>query len=223
MSTSGDVAMASLVEGLGKLGITFWEYGRAFLWGCAGAAVLVFAVLYGGKYFGFSNAGEVFATIGLWVLIAFVIFTALATARTLEGRAKKTLFFVSNEEQSLWGQARQQPGYVTTNFNFRMAVTNVSEGSVHLSKPRIVWPLRARFSEHMTAVLITENNVTFHGSQEFPIQPHQRGRVSGVIMVRGCHFKAGKRLNFTVSVVDHEGRRYRVKFKHVRAANDKPV
>jgi hypothetical protein len=98
MSMSGDVSMATLVEGLGKLGTTFWEYGRAFLWGCAGAALLVFAVLYGAKYFGFPNAGEVFATIGLWVLIAFAIFTALATARTLEGREKKTLFFVSNEE-----------------------------------------------------------------------------------------------------------------------------
>jgi hypothetical protein len=156
-------------------------------------------------------------------LIAFVIFTALAAARTLESREKKTLFFVSDEEQSLWGQVRQQSGNITTNFNIRMAVTNVSEGSVHLSKPRIVWPLRARFGEHMTAVLITENNVTFYGSREVPIQPHQRGRVSGVIMVRGRHFKAGKPLNFTVSVADHEGRRYRVRFKHVRAANDRPV
>ena len=39
--------MATLVEGLGKLGTTFWEYGRAFLWGCAGAALLVFAVCMG--------------------------------------------------------------------------------------------------------------------------------------------------------------------------------
>jgi hypothetical protein len=58
--------MALLVEGLGKLGTTFWEYGCAFLWGCASAAVLVFAVLYSGKYFGLPNASEVFATIGLW-------------------------------------------------------------------------------------------------------------------------------------------------------------
>jgi len=214
--------MASLVEGLGKLGTTFWEYGRAFLWGCAGASLLVFAVLYGAKYFGFPNANEAFATIGLWVLIAFAVFTSLAIARTVEGKQRSTLFLVSNEQQSLWGHARQQTGAVFTNFNFVMAVTNVADGSVHLSKPRIVWPLRARWSEHVTAVLTTQSGLA-PGGQELPVPPHERSRVSGVIMLKGRHFRAGKRLSFTVSVADHEGRRYRVKFKHVRAANGKPA
>ena len=222
MSMSGDVSMATLVEGLGKLGTTFWEYGRAFLWGCAGAALLVFAVLYGARYFGFPNANEVFTTIGLWVLIAFPVFLALAIARTWDGRQKSTLFLVSDEDQSVWGHAREQTGAVFTNFDFMIAATNVADGSVYLSKPRLVWPLRTRWSEHVTAVLTTQSGLA-PGSQELGVPPHERSRVSGVIIVKGQHFKAGKRLNFTVSVADHEGRRYRVKFKHVRAANDKPV
>lgn len=215
--------MGGFVENLGNLVGRFWEHGQAFLWGCAAACILVFALLYGGSYFAFANVAAVFSLYGLPVLIAAVVFTALAVARTWEARPKKGLFFVSNEEQSLWGHARQTTGQVLTSFNFRMAATNVSDGAVHLSKPRIVWPLNARWCEHVTAVLLTQKTSNFHASQDFAIEPHTRTQVSGVIALKKpiCH--AGKRLTFIMSVSDHRGKRHRIKFRQVRPTNMKPV
>ena len=215
--------MNSLIEGLGKLGTAFWEHGRGLLWGCAAASLLALAVLYGGKYLGFSNAADAFANHGLWVLVAFVVFVALAIARTWEGRPKKNVFFISNEEQSIWGHSRQKNGEVYTSFSFRAAVTNLSEGAVHLSKPQIAWPLRARWCEEATAVLMTQNTTTFHASQEFGVEPHARTHVTGVIALKRPICRAGKRLTFVVSVSDHTGKRHRIKFKHVRASNARPV
>lgn len=169
------------------------------------------------------NVAAGFSQYGLLVLIAAVAFMALAIARTWEARPKKGIFFVSNEEQSLWGHSRQTTGEVITSFNFRMAATNVSDGAVHLSKPRIVWPLQARWCEQATGVLMTQNTSTFHASQEFAIEAHQRTQVSGVIALKRQVCRAGKRLTFIVSVMDHEGKRHRIKFKHVRATNTEPV
>jgi hypothetical protein len=211
--------MTNLIEGLGKLGAAFWEHGRALLWGCAGAALLVFGVLFGGKYFGLPNSADTFANYALWVLIAFVIFVALAIARTFDARPKKAVFFVSNEEQSIWGHSRQKTGEVLTSFSFRMAATNVSDSAVHLSKPHIVWPLNARWCEHVTAVLMTQNTSTFHASQEFAVEPHARTQITGVIALKKPVCPPGKRLTFIVSVSDHTGKRHRIKFKHVRASN----
>jgi len=159
--------MNNFIEGLAKLGTAFWEHGRAFLWACAVASLLVFALLYGGRYLAIPDAGDAFAKSGLWLLIAFVVFTTLAVARTLAAWPKRDVFFISDEEQSHWGHARQQSGEVFTSLNFWMAVTNVSDSSVHISKPKIVWPLRARWTEVVTAMLVTEDTNTFHSSREF--------------------------------------------------------
>jgi hypothetical protein len=215
--------MGGFLENLGNMVARLWEGGQAFLWGCTVACVLVFALLYGGWYLGFTNVAGGFSQYGLVVLIAAVVFAALAIARTLEARPKKIVFFVSNEEQSLWGHSRQTTGEVLTSFNFRMAATNVSDGAVHLSKPRIAWPLKAHFCEHVTAVLMTQNTSTFHVSQDFAIEPHARTQVSGMIALKGPVCRAGKRLTFVVSVSDHQGKRHRIKFKHIRATNTKQV
>jgi hypothetical protein len=215
--------VSGLLDNLGNLVAHLWQGSQAFLWGCAAACLLVFALLCGTWYFGFANAAEIFSQYGLLVLIAAIVFTALATARAWEARPKKIVFFVSNEEQSVWGHSRQTTGEVLTSFNFRMAATNISDGSVHLSKPRIAWPLQARWREHVTAVLLTRNTSTFHAGQEFAVDAHRRTLVSGVIALKGAVCRAGKRLTFVVSVSDHEGKRHRIKFKHVRATNTKPV
>lgn len=47
--------------------------------------------------------------------------------------------------------------------------------------------------------------------------------MSGVIALKGAACRAGKHLTFVVSVSDHEGKRHRIKFKHVRATNAKSV
>lgn len=213
----------SAFENFGNMVLRLWEHGQAFLWGCAASCALVFALLCGGWYFGFGTVTTVLAQYGLFVLIAGVVFVALAIARTVEARPKRELFFIPNEEQSIWGHARQGTGEVYTNFNFRMAATNTSDGAVHLSKPRVVWPLRACCCEQVTAVLMTQNTTTFHASQEFAIAAHERTQVSGVIALKGNILRPGKRLTFVVSVSDHQGRRRRIKFRHVRASNDRPV
>ena len=211
--------MSGAFENFGNMVLRLWEHGQAFLWGCAAACVLVFAFLCGGWYYEFAAVAAVLSQYGVFVLIAAIVFVVLAIARTVEARPKKELFFVPNEEQSIWGHARQTTGQVYTNFNFRMAATNMSDSAVHLSKPVIVWPLRARWSEGVTAVLMTQNTTTFHASQEFAIGPHERTQVSGVIALKRTIFRPGKRLTFVVSASDHRGKRRRIKFKHVRASN----
>ena len=115
------------------------------------------------------------------------------------------------------GTRSPKTGEVLTTFSFHMAATNMSDGAVHLSKPRIAWPLRARWCEHVTAVLMTEHASTSHVSQDFPIEGHARTQVIGVIALRRPVCRAGKRLTFIVFVMDHQSTRHRIKFKHVRA------
>jgi len=100
--------MGGFLENIGHLVARLWQGGKAFLWGCAAACTLVFVLLYVGSHFGLANVAADFSQYGLLVLVGAVVFTTLAIARTWEARPKKTLFFVSNEEQTVWGHARQK-------------------------------------------------------------------------------------------------------------------
>jgi hypothetical protein len=215
--------MDAFFDNIGKLVARLWEGGQAFLWGCAAACLLVFALLVGGWFLGFAAAIAALSAYGLLILSVALVLTALAIARTWQGWPKKTLFFVANEEQSLWGHSRQTSGEVITSLNFRAAVTNLSDTSVHLTKPRITWPLRARWCEEITGVLMTQNPKGHDVGQEFPIEPHRRSHISGVIALNRAILRPGKRLTFAVSVMDHRGRRHRIKFRRVRATNSGPV
>lgn len=216
--------MSGLVESIGNVVARLWDGGQAFLWGCAAACVLVFALLFGGWYLGFTVGIAALSEYGLLLLCGVVTFTALAAARTWQGWPKRTLFFIPTEEQSLWGHSRQTSGEVFTSLNFRMAVTNLSDTAVHLSHPHIVWPLRARWCEEVTAMMTTEDpdGSNYH-SQKYPIRPHAHSHASGVIALNGAVCKPGKRMTFVVSVVDHRGRRHRIRFKKLRATNSEPA
>jgi hypothetical protein len=207
------------METIANLVAKLWEHGQHFLWGCAAACVLAFGLLLGGSLLGFAAATAMLGTYGLPVLIAVVVFISLGAARSWEGRPKRTLFFVPDEAQCIWGHSRQQNGEVFTSFNIRMNVTNVSESAAHISKPRIVWPLRARLCEVVTAVLMTQDTSTFHVGQAFGIPPHSRTLATGVIALKRPVCRAGKRLTFVVSVTDHTGKRHLVKFRKVRSIN----
>src|SRR5690349_9587250 len=125
------------METIANLVARFWEHGQHFLWGCAVACALAFALLLVGSLLGFTAAAIMMAGYGLPILVALVVFVALGAARSWEGRPKRMVFFVADEEQSIWGHSRQQNGEVFTSFNIRMNVTNVSDSAFHISKPRI--------------------------------------------------------------------------------------
>jgi hypothetical protein len=208
------------METIANLVAKFWEHGQHFLWGCAVACVLAFALLLGGSVLGFAAATAMLATYGLPILIAAIVFISLGAARTWEGWPKRRLFFVPDEEQSIWGHSRQQQsGEIFTSFNIRMNVTNVSNSAVHISKPRILWPLQARFCEVATAVLMTQDTGTSHVGQMFAIGSKTRRLATGTIVLRRAVCRAGKRLTFVVSVTDHTGKRHRIKFRKVRSMN----
>jgi len=211
------------VEAIANLIARFWEYGQHFLWGCAAACALTLALLLGGSLLGFTAAATMLSGYGLPILVALVVFAALGAARSWEGRPERALFFVADEEQSVWGHSRQQNGEVFTSFNVRMNVTNLSDSAFHISKPLIVRPLRARFCEVVAAVLMTQNTSTFHVSKAFAIQPHARALASGTIALRRAMFRPGKRRTFVLSVTDHTGRQHRIRFRKVRPSNDKAV
>jgi hypothetical protein len=216
-------SMSGWIDSAANAGARFWESGHAFLWGCAGACVLVFGLLVSGSLLGFNAATVVLSEYGLFVLCGGLVFTSLAIARTWQSWPKKTLFLAPNEEQSIWGHARQSSGEVFTNFNIRLAVTNTSDSSVHLSKPRMVRPWRLWRYEAVTSNLVIQNATNGIYSQQYPVDAYSRSEASGMVVLRGAACNAGKRLSFVVSVMDHRGKRYRIKFKRVRASNTKPV
>lgn len=215
--------MGDFLDGVARQITAFWQHGQHFLWGCAGACALVFAFLYLGARLGYPDVASALSAYGLASLIAAIVLSALAIARTWEGRPQKVIYFVSNEEQSLWGHSRQPSGQLLTHISFRVAAVNVSDGPIHVSKPRIVWPLRGRWTEHTTAVLMTQNNLTSHSGQDFAVGAHERTHLTGTIMLGRKLWRAGKPLTFVVSVTDHTGKRHRIRFKHVRASNSKPA
>ena len=151
---------------------------------------------------------------GLLVLIGALVFTALGIARTWESWPKRSLFFAAEEEQSIWGHSRQTSGEVFTTFNVRMHVTNVSDKSFHISKARIVSPLRARWRE-VTSVLMTRHPEYPQGntySHDFPIQAHARSHASGVIALKGAVFKPGKSAYFRCVGPRSPRKCHRIKF-----------
>jgi hypothetical protein len=214
--------MSDFIDGIVKGISQLWERGQAFLWGSAAACVLIFALLVAGWFLGIAIAIAALTSYGLILLVASIALTSLAVARSWESWPKKDLFFVPEEEQSIWGHSRQPSGEVYTAFNVRMRVTNVADTSFHISKARIDWPLRARWHDEVTSVLMTrhpgypQENTYSH---DFPIPAHTRSHANCVIALKGAICRPGKRLTFVVSVLDHKGKRHRIKFKRVWASH----
>jgi len=88
----------------------------------------------GGWFFRLGGVPDVFQNYGLLLLLSTVGLGILAGFRTWDGVPPKTVHLIADDFQSFWSQSRQKDGRITTQFCFRMKVTNLTDGPIVLSR-----------------------------------------------------------------------------------------
>jgi hypothetical protein len=132
------VGFVELLSTAGKVIATTWSQGSRLLWSVAGACAAAALVLSLGAHFEMAKAAGLWTEYGLVLIVAAAVFAVLAAFKSYAERPKIVL--IADEQQSFWTHARQPEGTIYTQFALRFHVTNMNDGSLHLSKVRINWP-----------------------------------------------------------------------------------
>jgi hypothetical protein len=178
MSVAGGSA-----EKIGRVVLGLWERGLYFFWAVACASAAMFIVLMAASWFHPGSGPNVFKTYG-WLPLTVAIGAAiLGFWRKLEDRPMPTVFLVGNEDQSFWGQSRQQDGRAITQFCFRMHATNLTSDPVELRGLKLIQPRLKRDNKELASRVITQHS-TQNVYGQYPIIPQAFSRVCCDLHVR---------------------------------------
>jgi hypothetical protein len=208
---------------LGDLVLRLWERGEKFLWSLTAASAAVFAILCGGWFFRLGTVPAVFQSYGLLTLLLTVGLGILAGFRTWDGRPPKTVHLIADDFQSFWSQSRQKDGRITTQFCFRMKVTNLTDGPIVLSTLRLLKPRLRRDDDELARHILTRHTSANVYGFDNPIVPGAISRASCDIIVDRPIGKAGRKITAIAAISDQRGRWHKLKFEKLRSVNDKPV
>jgi hypothetical protein len=206
----------------GDLILRLWERGQNFLWAVATVGAAVFVILSTGWWFGLGNGPDLFKTYGLPALMVAVGGVIFGVWRKLNDRPKATVYLIADEAQSFWGQSRQPDGRVTTQFCFRMQVTNLTDEPITLSTLKLVRPRTKRSDNELARHVITRHPTDNMYSFEFPILPKAISRASCDFIIDRPIGEPGKTIT-AVAISDQRGRWHKVKFEKLRSVNQGPV
>jgi hypothetical protein len=183
----------------------------------------VFAILCGGWFFRLGGVPDVFQNYGLLLLLSTVGLGILAGFRTWDGVPPKTVHLIADDFQSFWSQSRQKDGRITTQFCFRMKVTNLTDGPIVLSTLRLLKPRLRRDDDELARHILTRHPIANVYGFDNPIVPGAISRASCDIIVNRPIGKSGRKITAVVAISDQRGRWHKLKFEKLRAVNDKPV
>ena len=202
---------------IGKVIATTWANGSRLVWSVAVACGATAATLRLCDYLQVARADLLWQEYGLYLIVAAVVFAVLAAFKMRAERRNTGLSLIADEQQSFWHHAKQPDGTVLTQFEFRFHATNMSEGSIHLSKVRLNWPWVSRKRIFTTHLMTQHPNQGAYGS-EFAIKAHSRRACSAHLMVRGTVGGARRKkpIRVSMSVQDHGGRWHKLIFPLLR-------
>jgi hypothetical protein len=169
------------------------------LWSIAATCAAVAVTLRVCTYLQVAKAEPYWAEYGLVLILVAVMFAVLAAFKMRAERRNTSVALVADEQQSLWHQATQPDGTTITHFSFRFHATNMTDGSVHLSKVRLNWPWVKR-SRILTTMLMTQHPKQDVYGSDFAIQAHARRACSANIIARGTIGGVGRKKPMRVSI-----------------------
>jgi hypothetical protein len=194
--------------------LRLWDRGKTLLWALAAICAAVFGLLLVGSYVGMAGSSAVLSDQGLWLVLGAMIFGILAAVRTIEERSPPTVRLIANERQSLWAQAKQADGRITTQFSFRMQVTNLTDKPIRLSAVRLTRPwTRARVLDQPLFTRHPDPAENIYG--DYPILPRAVSSASCTIILDQPVGRAGKTIAAVIKVSDQFGRWHKLKFKRL--------
>jgi hypothetical protein len=209
------VVVDPLARGTAQLidaALRLWDRSAAFLWSLAAAGAAVYAILSVGNYFAWDGTPGAFASYGLGVLIWTVVFTAVAIARTVEGRAKRPMYLVGDQVQSSWGPMLLRGGGSGTVFNFRMRVTNLTRGNIRVTVARLLKPHVGKPEVRVE----TRDPATNMYGEAPPMVPNATRDIHFMFVVDRQLGTPGKPMKAIVTLSDQRGRWCKYTFAKLR-------
>jgi hypothetical protein len=176
-----------------------WKHGALLLWSCAAAAAVAFVVLFIASRLRLDGAAGLNTAYGIYLLLAAPVLGVFALFKTYSEHQLRPLMLIANDRRSMWGQAKQPNGQTRTTFSLYFQATNVSDGAIQISTPRLCWPRVSRQSILESVVLIESPSGNTFSSRN-AILPHSLREVAVAITIDHPVARAGERLQVTIKV-----------------------
>jgi hypothetical protein len=193
--------------------VKLWDRGSFLLWAFAAGTFLGFVVLAVAALTGSPSFIQANNLASPWLLLASIIFAALAALKHYQERTIQTVRLVPNEVQSYYHKAVQPDGRVNTQIVIDMQVFNISDKSIWLPDVKLLRP-----KSHATAltrmVNLKEQSSPYHGPYELPPGANTHGSV--LFMIQRDLTDQIAHGGVTLCVVDQFGHRHNLNLPNLR-------
>jgi hypothetical protein len=174
----------------------------------AGFIVLAAIALTGSPTFVEANK-----TASPWLLLASIIFAALAALKHYQERTIQTVRLVPDEVQSYYHGARQPNGMINTQIVIDMQVFNISDKSIWLPKVKLLRP-KSHAKVLTKMVIVKEQSNPYHGQYGLPPGANTHGSV--VFMIQGDLTDQIAHGGVRVCIEDQFGHRHELNLPNLR-------
>ncbi len=196
--------------------VTLWERSALFLWCVASSSFVILAALYLGSYLQLGDFALWLNKLQTALTIAFLFFVIFASFRTLADRKSGPVLLLPQDNQCIWGRAKQPTGNVITQINIHFQATNTGDSAIMLSGIRLSRPW-VRRGAIITDMLNTKHPIENTYSSRFPILAHSLTYGSATIIVDRPIGRLGKPMRVVVRLRDQRGRWHKLVCPHVTA------
>jgi hypothetical protein len=190
-----------------------WERGKSLLGALALICAAILLVFAGGSVFEVPGALDGLRSYGLGLFIGAIVFGILAGVKAFEGRKPPSVSLLGIDRECFWVQSKQQSGQVITQFSIHFQATNLTNGPVRLSPPKIVRPwTRARIIDNV--LLIRHPNPRENGyGHAFPILAGATTEAACTIILDRPVGRPRKPKTVVLKISDQFKHRHKLKFR----------
>jgi hypothetical protein len=191
-----------------------WDRGSFLLWAFLAVGTFIgLAVLEVVAQTGSPPFVQAINLVSPWLLLASIIFAALAALKLYQERTIRTVNLVLNETQCYYHKAVQTDGSVNTQIVIDMQVFNISKKSIWLPDVKLLRP-RSRALVLNKHVALKEQAGAYHGAYELPPRMRTDGSVN--FMIEGDLTDQIARRGVKLCIEDQFGHRHILNLPNIR-------
>jgi hypothetical protein len=184
-----------------------WDRSHILLWALAAGTFIGFVALAAGALTGSPSFVQANDTASPWLLLASIMFAALAGLKHYQQRTIQTVRLVPIETQSFYHKAVQSDGSVNTQISIRLEVFNISDKSIWLPDLKLLRP-KSHAPVLTTVVSLKDQSSVYHGGYELPPDAKTSGSV--LLMIQGDLTDQIARRGVKLCIDDQFGHRHEV-------------
>jgi hypothetical protein len=193
-----------------------WDRSHILLWALAAGTFIGFVALAAGALTGSPSFVQANDTASPWLLLASIMFTALAGLKHYQHRTIQTVSLVPVETQCFYHKAVQSDGSVNTQISIRMDVFSISDKSIWLSDVKLLRP-RSHATVLSKAVTLKDPLTKLHGGYALPPGLKTEGSVD--LMIQEDLTDQIARQGVILCIKDQFGHRHYLKLTNIRRAS----